>query len=216
MLSWLAATRAKRHDGPPTQDTEGVPLKTLVNRKLLAYILVRFFGDSSGYFFNFWVPEYLVSAKRFTFRMVGVLGWIPPCFSDLGAILGGYVSGRLIRAGLPPVFCRKLLMSAAAVFVLVGTLLQASSHVWQVLLSLSLCTFGVGLWSVNLHALPPDAFPKPVVATVHGMAGSAGAVGGVLFNTLVGHFSNQGEYAAAFAVVAALQPLGVTALWLWA
>jgi len=33
---------------------------------------------------------------------------------------------------------------------------------WQVLASLSLCSFGVGMWAANLHALPADAFPKPV------------------------------------------------------
>lgn len=211
---WLTVTAGK-DTAASTARAGRWHLAMFADRRVLAYVLVRFFGDSSGYFFNFWVPEYLVSARRFSFGMVGALGWIPPCFSDLGAILGGYLSGRLVRAGCAPVLARKLLMSSAAVLVLAGTLLQAAPQVWQVLLSLSLCTFGVGMWASNLHTLPADAFPKPVVATIHGLAGSAGAVGGVLVNTTVGYFAARGRYVAVFAVVAALQPLGVSALWLW-
>jgi len=183
--------------------------------RVLAYILVRFFGDSSGYFFNFWMPEYLVSAKHFSFTLMGMVAWIPPCFTDLGAILGGIASGKMVRAGWPPVTCRKTLMTLSALLVLAGSVMQSSNQVWQVLASLSLCSFGVGMWAANLHALPADAFPKPVVATIHGIAGSAGAIGGVLFNTLVGTLSTKGLYWAVFASLAMLQPLGVAALWLW-
>ena len=81
--------------------------------------------------------------------------------------------------------------------------------------SVSLCTLGVGIWSGNLHSVPADVFPADRVATVHGLAGSAGAAGGILFNALVGSLSSTGNFALVFAVLAALQPLGVAALWLW-
>ena len=64
-------------------------------------------------------------------------------------------------------------------------------------------------------AVAAEAFHESEVATVHGLAGSVGAVGGILFNTLVGHFSSQGNYFYAFLVLVTLQPLGVGALWLW-
>jgi len=50
---------------------------------------------------------------------------------------------------------------------------------------------------------------------VHGLAGTAGAVGGVLFNTVVGWFARHNHHLGVFVLLAALQPLGVTALWLW-
>ena len=106
-------------------------------------------------------------------------------------------------------------MSMAAVFVLAGTLLQTASGVIGILLSVSLCTFGVGIWASNLHSVAADGFAPSEVATVHGLAGSAGAVGGILFNTLVGHLSMSGDYFLAFCVLVTLQPLGVAALWIW-
>ncbi len=84
-----------------------------------------------------------------------------------------------------------------------------------ILLSISLCTFGVGVWASNMHAVAADGFPQEEVATVHGLAGSAGAVGGVLFNTVVGYLSMQGDFFFAFVILVALQPLGVGALWIW-
>lgn len=104
-------------------------LSMLHDPNVVAYILVRFFGDSSGYFFTFWVSEYLVSAKHFSLAMVGSLAWIPPCFTDVGAILGGYLSGRLVRQGMDPILARKIMMTGAAVAILVGAMLQRCDRI---------------------------------------------------------------------------------------
>ena len=190
-------------------------LSHLANKRVLAYVLTRFFGDSSGYFFLFWLPEYLMTSKNFTFTMLGTLGWIPFFWNDAGALIGGYASSWLVQRGRQPLFSRKVMMTSAAVLVAVGTLFQAaSSHFW-ILLSLSLSNFGVGVWAGNLHAIPADGFRLRMVATVHGLAGSAGAIGGILFNTLVGYFSTRGNYPVVFLLFALLQPLGLVGLWLW-
>jgi ACS family hexuronate transporter-like MFS transporter len=212
---WLLATRRKPSAvelrPPATRSRLAIPR----DRRVLAYILARFFGDSSGYFVLFWLPEYLIAAKQFSFVMVGKLGWIPPCGSDAGAIVGGYVSSRLVARGWHPLRSRKIMMTIAAVLLAVGAALQAASGVWTVLFSLSLCTIGVGIWACNLHALAADAFPRSVVATVHGTAGSAGALGGIIFNSLVGYFSTRHNYFAALTMFALLLPLAVAPLWLW-
>lgn len=213
---WLKASRASTRKAAPKTDPLAI-FRTGLWRspRLAAYVLTRFFGDSSGYFFLFWMPEYLVSSKHFSFTMVGSLGWIPPCFTDIGAIGGGWLSGRLVQAGLGAVLSRKIMMTGAAVLVLLGTALQARAELWITLVSLSLCTMGVGVWAANLHSLPADAFDSSIAATVHGVAGTAGALGGMLFNSVVGRLAASSNYAAIFMLLAALQPLGCTALWLW-
>ena len=57
---------------------------------------------------------------------------------------------------------RKVAMSCAALFVIAGTLLQHADSAPAVLLSVSLCTFGVGVWASNMHAVAADAFPDPL------------------------------------------------------
>lgn len=189
--------------------------RILRNPSALAYLATRFFGDTTGYFFLFWLPEYLVTSKGFTLIQVGSLAWIPFLWNDLGALLGGYCSGRIVQVRCRPLEAKKIMMSIAAIFVLAGSLLQNGSTTIEVLTAVSLCTFGVGVWAANMHAVAAEAFHESEVATVHGLAGSVGAVGGILFNTLVGHFSSQGNYFFAFLVLVTLQPLGVGALWLW-
>ena len=213
---WSLVTRDPQRTAVPTP----VPIRTLLPRLLrdhrsLAYVATRFFGDTTGYFFLFWLPEYLVTSKGFTLKEVGALAWIPFLWNDFGALAGGYASGRLVQWRQRPIESRKIMMSVAALFVLAGSSLQSASGVLGVLLSVSLCTFGVGIWAGNMHAVAADGFPQSEVATVHGLAGSVGAVGGILFNTLVGHLSMSGDYFFAFLVLVALQPLGVGALWLW-
>jgi MFS family permease len=147
--------------------------------------------------------------------MLGQFGWIPPCGSDAGAILGGFFSSRLVLRGYPTVLSRKLMMSAAADIVGIGVSMTLASSVWMVLAALTLCSLGVGMWACNLHALAADVFPRPVVATVHGTAGSAGAAGGIIFNSLVGYFAARHHYGAALVAFGLLLPLGVAPLWLW-
>lgn len=215
--AWWLATRGQGRPpiGAAAQPVrEALPL-ILRNPRALAYVATRFFGDTTGYFFLFWLPEYLVTAKGFTLAQVGALAWIPFLWNDLGALSGGYVSGILVRLRQRPLEARKVMMSIAALFVLAGAGLQAASGVVGILLSVSLCTFGVGVWASNMHAVPADGFAPSEVATVHGLAGSAGAVGGILFNTLVGYLSASGNYFLVFAVLVTLQPLGVGALWMW-
>ncbi len=215
---WLKVTRRQPTASAESKQTPGFSLKDLGmlrNRRVLAYVLARFFGDFSGYFPLFWMPDYLTSHKGFSFAMMGMLAWIPFFWNDLGPLAGGYASNGLIRRGHPIIFSRKVMMTVATVFVATGALFNSATGTVAVLASLSVSTFGVGVWAGNLHTLPNDSFPKHMVATVYGLAGSAGAVGGILFNTLVGHWSSQGDYWAVFTLWAVLEPLGLIGLWLW-
>jgi len=85
---WLYAT-SDHSDVPRIQDAGEIwgvrqRLSSLANKRVLSYVLTGFFGDSSGYFFLFWLPEYLMSSKNFTFTMLGTLGWIPFFWNDIG------------------------------------------------------------------------------------------------------------------------------------
>jgi ACS family hexuronate transporter-like MFS transporter len=189
-------------------------LRLLRDRRVLGFVLARFFGDSSGYFLLFWIPDYLSSVKGFSFVMLGKLAWFPFLCNDAGPLTGGYLSGRLVQAGIPSVTARKLVMSIAPVLVAVGALSVSATGVWTVLITLGIAAFGVGVWAGNLHTLPTDAFPTENVATIYGLAGSAGAVGGIIFNYLVGYWSARSNYSAIFAMLLMLQPLGAASMWL--
>lgn len=215
---WLKVTRRTpltRASGDRRAGFSCAQLKLLRNRRVLAYVLARFFGDYSGYFPLFWMPDYLISRKGFSFTRMGRLAWIPFFFNNFGPLSGGVASNRLVRRGKPVVFSRKTIMTIAAVLVATGALFSEATSTVGILAALSVSTFGVGVWAGNLHTLPNDAFPSTIVATVHGLAGSAGSIGGMIFNTLVGYWSAAGSYAAVFTLWAILEPLGLIGMWLW-
>lgn len=191
------------------------PWSLFANKQALSFAATRFFGDSTGYFLMFWLPQHLIQNKKFSFVMLGMVGWIPYLVKDLGAVAGGYWSSRLVAGGKQAVFSRKFVMTIAGAVTIAGASLESQQNAWLVFACLVLTSFGMGLWSGNFHNIPADAFAPPVVATVHGLAGSFGAVGGIVFNTLVGHFMATGQSWAIFLTLALLMPLGVLPLWLF-
>ncbi len=218
---WMRATAKPPENLPPSLPgpSLGVAqgLALLRDRRVLAFVLVRFFGDFSGYFPLFWVPDYLTSHRGFSMAMLGSLGWIPFFWNDLGPLSGTWASTRLLRSGVPLLRARKMVMTAAAVLVATGAALSATGgdSTALILASLSISTFGVGCWAGNLHTVPNDAYPKNIVASIYGLAGSAGAVGGILFNTVTGYLSAAGLYWAVFLLWGILEPLALVGMWLW-
>ena len=213
---WRATAEPARYAPAETRRPGlGAVWELLRDKRALAFVATRFFGDSTGYFLMFWLPQHLLENKRISFVMLGLIGWIPYLIKDVGAIAGGYCSSKMVAAGWPAVFSRKVMMSIAAGLVIAGSAIEHRPEAALVFLCLLLTSFGMGLWSGNFHSIPADGFPHRVVATVHGLAGSFGAVGGILFNTLVGYLMSTGQVGAIFFTLALLMPLGVMPLWIW-
>jgi len=90
--------------------------------------------------------------------------------------------------------------------------------VWGAVALIALAAAAHQGWSANLFTLPSDMFPRPVVGSVVGLGGTAGAVGGMLIAKLTASilqftgsyvvvFVIAGvTYLAALAVVQALAP----------
>ena len=76
--------------------------------------LVRFLVDPVFYFYMFWIPKYLAQERGLSLAEIGRLTWIPFLALGVSNILGGWVSDRLISAGIPASKARKLVMAAAA------------------------------------------------------------------------------------------------------
>ena len=68
------------------------------------------------------------------------------------------------------------------------------------------------VWATNTATLVSEVLPAGETATVMGMMGTAGSLGGALFAQCLGVLIARAGYPAAFLTAGALYPLAATAL----
>ena len=189
-----------RSDAVPS--VEHLPWRRLFAvRETWAYALPKFLTDPIWWMFLFWLPDFLGRRYGLDLKSFG-----PPLIaiyilSDVGSVMGGWTSSRLIRAGVTPNRARKLTMLACAFAVLPIVAVQFIDSLWLAVLLIGLATAGHQAFSANLLTLPSDIFPRDAVGSVVGIGGTAGAIGGMLIAKFVGYvLAATGSYAAIFAV----------------
>ncbi|HYO80974.1 MAG TPA: MFS transporter, partial [Bryobacteraceae bacterium] len=113
---WLPATEIPALEEVPVALSNARPdWKRLIRtRECWTLILGRFFTDPVIYFVIFWMPEYLRRERGFDLAMVGKYAWVPFIFGDVGYMLGGWLSGHLIRRGWTLPSARKFVMLLGA------------------------------------------------------------------------------------------------------
>jgi ACS family glucarate transporter-like MFS transporter len=125
-----------------------------------------------GYIFIFWFYLYLVQVRHFSLMAGALWSSLPWVFSTLSIPLGGWISDRLIRTRLGPVWGRRLVpmvgMGGAGIFISAGA---HTTLPWLASVSLAVATALV--LSVE----------GPFWATVAGLAGERSGTGGAIMNT---------------------------------
>jgi ACS family hexuronate transporter-like MFS transporter len=173
----------------------------------------RVLTDPVWYFYLFWFPKYLTDARGLSLIEVGRVAWIVYLAADVGALLGGWLSGRLIDRGYAPMTARKLVLRFVAITILVGPLVAWAPSIPLVLV----CAAGVALsqlaWQVTIGALIVDRYPPATVATAFGIVAAGSGFGGMVSTGIVGHLVTQYSYVPVFVGMAALHPLALTLVW---
>jgi len=164
----------------------------------------RFIGDSVWMFYVLWMAKFLVDYQGLSLLELGRLGWIPFLFADLGSIGGGWLSGWLIRRGMPTRRAR-ISMLAAATVVRAFTVLLALRYPTPALLAvMSLLVMSTTAWQVNLSVMLVDKFPAGAVATAAGITTACGTFSTVFFTAAVAWLVQKYSYRPVFVLMSAL------------
>lgn len=182
-------------------------------RSLWGILLIRFVSDPVWYFCLFWLPGYLQESSGLTLAQVGMFGWIPFLFADLGAIATSAWSDRLVRKGYAPLKARKMMLTRIAVLSPLCALTPYLGGAWATLAVFSIVAIACLSWLFTVSVVVAEAFPLKNVASVLGIAGGFGALGAVLFNYFVGQFIGTLGAEKIFIAMAFLHPLAVLILW---
>jgi ACS family hexuronate transporter-like MFS transporter len=161
--------------------------KLLRFRETWAYAAGKFLTDPIWWLYLFWLPDFLGKTYGLNLKTFG-----PPLIAiyvlaDLGSVLGGWGSSKQMKNGRGANRARKTTMLICALAVIPIVTTQFISSMWLVVAIIGLAAAAHQAWSANLMTLPSDMFPKEAVASVIGIGGMAGAMGGMLMTTYNGY-----------------------------
>jgi ACS family hexuronate transporter-like MFS transporter len=121
--------------------------------------------------------------------------------ADVGSIGGGWLAGRFIKRGWSVNRARKGAMLVCALGVVPVLFAANADNLWLAVAIIGLATASHQGWSANVFTLTSDMFPRHAVASVVGIGGFAGAVGGMLIATFTGFLlETTGSYVVVFAM----------------
>lgn len=171
----------------PVAPTRRVPWSQLLrHRQTWAFAAAKFLTDPIWWFFLFWLPKFLHAKYGLGLLELGAPLITIFLMADAGSIAGGWLAGALIKRGMSVNRARKTAMLICALLVLPVIFAAQASHLWLAVALVGLATAGHQGWSANVYTLTSDLFPRHAVASVVGMGGFAGAVGGMLISTVIG------------------------------
>jgi ACS family hexuronate transporter-like MFS transporter len=195
----------------PVEKVESVPWShVLPCKETWAFAIGKFLTDPIWWFYLFWIPGYLQSTFHLSLSESRVPVMLAYAISIIGSIGGGVVFSALIDHAKTPNVARKTTMLICAVLILPIFTTPFVHELWVVVALLGLATAGHQGWSANLFTLPSDMFPKSAVASVTGIGGMAGAVGGVLLQLGTGvvvYLTH--SYVTLFVIACAAYPVAL-------
>jgi ACS family hexuronate transporter-like MFS transporter len=188
-------------------------LGVLTSRPGLVLILARFLTDPVIYFVMFWLPSYLQKERGFDLQMIGEYTWIPWTIGGLGYVLGGWFSGKMIRADRKIGRSRKIAMTIGAALLPSAILAPLVPSAALAIAAMCVVVFGHAIWVTNLMTLPTDLFSSNKVATAAGLSGMGGAIAGALANWFTGSFVTHFSYLPIFICAGLLHPVAMLLVW---
>ena len=192
-------------DGPDPASAQRIgALRILRHRQAWAFIGAKFLTDPVWWFFLIWLPDYFkktrgLDIKHSWVHLVAIYSVV-----TVLSILGGWLTGYLTRRGLGVSRARKTAMLVAACLVVpIFAVTQVGD--WTAVFLIGLAGAAHQAWSANLFTSASDVFPKRAVASVVGLGGMAGSLGGILFplysGKLLDRFQAAGNITAGYAIL---------------
>jgi ACS family hexuronate transporter-like MFS transporter len=123
--------------------------------------------------------------------------------ADVGSIGGGWISSRLLKHGWTTNKARKVAMLICAACVVPIVCATRAQNLWVAVSLVGLAAAAHQGWSANLFTLTSDMFPRNAVASVVGIGGMSGAIGGMVLALVVGEvLQRTGKYDILWVIAA--------------
>lgn len=162
--------------------------KLLSYRQTWAFAGGKFLTDGVWWFYLFWLPKFL--EVQYGIRGTDLMLPLTVLYSMtmIGSIGGGWFPTYFMNKGYSAYDGRIRAMLVIAIFPLVVLLSQPLGYLgfWVPVILIGVGASAHQAWSCNIFTTVSDMFPRRAVASVVGIGGMAGGIGGVLLSKLGG------------------------------
>lgn len=171
------------------------------------FILGKFLTDPIWWFYLFWLPAFLKAQYGLEGTAVALPIALVYTMSTVGSVAGGWLPLYFIKQNWPVYRARKTSMLIYALFVIPVVFAQwlGTINMWLAVIIIGVAASAHQAWSANIFTTVSDMFPKKTIASVTGMGGMAGALGGILIAFLAGklfdHYKALGNIEAGYYIM---------------
>jgi len=204
----------------PAADAKKVSwFQLLKYRQTWAFAFGKFMTDGVWWFFLFWLPTYLSAQYGMKGDAIVVPLAVLYSMTMIGSIGGGWFPSYFMARGYAPYDGRMKAMLVIAFFPLVVLLAQPLGAIsfWVPVLLIGVGASAHQAWSANIFTTVSDMFPQKSVASVIGIGGMAGGIGGVLLTKLGGwvfdHYKALNDIRTGYMIMFGICALAYLVAW---
>jgi ACS family hexuronate transporter-like MFS transporter len=199
-------------DGDEAVETEDTTPKLswfqlLGFKQTWAFALGKFLTDPVWWFYLFWMPDFLEKQYNLSKTQIAFPIAIAYTMATIGSIAGGWLPMYFIKNGKSVAAARKTAMFIYALCVIpvISAQYLGAINMWLAISVIGLAMAAHQAWSANIFTTVSDMFPKNATASVTGIGGMFGALGGILISKSAGklfeHYQNLGDKATGYLIM---------------
>ncbi len=172
-----------------------------------AFAVGKLLTDGVWWFYLFWLPAFLNEQYGLEKTQLSFPTAVVFIIATFGSVYGGWLPMKFISSGMPIFQARKraLLIYAVCALPVIISQFAGSINMWLAVLMIGLAASAHQAWSANLFTTVSDMFPKITVASITGIGGMAGGVGGMVVTYAAGqlfdHYKALGHIQTGYYLV---------------
>ncbi|MBV4463707.1 MFS transporter [Pseudomonas sp. SWRI79] len=204
---------------PGVADKKVSWFKLLTYRQTWAFAFGKFMTDGVWWFFLFWLPTYLSAQYGMKGEAIVMPLAVLYSMTMVGSIGGGWFPSYFMSRGDAPYDGRMKAMLVIAFFPLLVLLAQPLGYIsfWVPVLLIGVGASAHQAWSCNIFTTVSDMFPQKSIASVVGIGGLAGGLGGVVMTKIGGwvidHYKLIGDIHTGYMIMFAICALAYLVAW---
>ncbi|QHW00386.1 MFS transporter [Spirosoma endbachense] len=194
-------------------DTQKIPwIQLLTFRQTWAFAVGKFMADPIWWFYLTWLPDFFNSNEaldqKLDLKTIGLPFLVIYIVSDVGSVFFGWLSSTFLNMGWSLNRARKTTLFICALCVVPISLASTTHSIYVAVALISLATAAHTGWAATMYTFAADLFPRSAVASVTGIGGMSGALGGVLLAAVAGLIRVRYGYLPLFIIASSSYLIG--------